>query len=114
MEFIIWLIVAIITSLAIAAAIIIKQKQKGVKREADYRIIFMIGIMWLTIGASVSIISHNAFFIIIGLVFMAIGAANKKRWPRQPLPSVKKNMMIVLLALGLLIFVLTALNALWR
>ena len=76
--------------------------------------LFMIGIIWLTIGASLSIISHNAFFIIIGLVFMAIGAANKKRWLQQPLPSAKKNMMIVLLALGLLIFVLTALNALWQ
>lgn len=61
-----------------------KQKKKGTYKEPDYRIFFILGFVWIPAGVvfiSVNMVLGIAF-IGIGLIYMAIGLANKHKWKK--------------------------------
>lgn len=49
------------------------------KRETDYRVFFILGIVWLPLG----IVMDYSVFFILGLVYMVIGLANYDKWARK-------------------------------
>ena len=82
-----WLLIAIgiILLILLAVAVFIKKKTN---KPTDYYTLFIIGLIWTISGAFylfIPVIKMN-FFFIIGLVFMIIGLANRKKWKQN-----KKN-----------------------
>ena len=74
-----WPIIAVIilVLLIVFAVIAIKSEKK---MEPDYRALFFLGITWFIIGIGADI----SVFFILGLVYMAMGLANRKRWGKKP------------------------------
>lgn len=49
------------------------------KRETDYRVFFILGIVWFPLGIAMD----NSVFFILGLVYMVIGLANRDKWAKK-------------------------------
>ena len=79
MAAILWILISVavlVILLAVLAALFFVKK--GKKHEPDYYTFFTIGIIWTAFG--VIFWSNMKFFFIMGLVFIAIGLANKDKW----------------------------------
>jgi hypothetical protein len=86
---------------AIAAGIYLKNKYQ---RPTDYRALFIIGLVWIALGAS----GDNYSFLIFGIVFMIIGGRNKKKWEENRfrwsnLSNEEKRIKIIFLSMIALI-----------
>lgn len=85
-------------------------KKLGIKKETDYRTIFIMGVIWTVIG----IIPENYFFLIMGIAFMIIGLINKKKW-KKPKPwnklsaNEKKYKKFIMITIGVLFLILLVL-----
>jgi hypothetical protein len=84
----------------IFAVLVAKGKIK--RKEPDYRALFIIGIIWIPLGA----VFNNPAFWVISLTFIVLGLANKDKWkdrPRWPdMSQAEKNFKLaVLIILGL-------------
>jgi hypothetical protein len=51
-------------------------RHRGESREPNYRVFFVMGITWLSIG----IVTDNSGLWAMGLVFLIIGLANRDKW----------------------------------
>jgi hypothetical protein len=63
-----------------------KNKKDQTKKEANYRVFYYLGIIWLPFGLvfmiSVNIVIELAF-IALGSSYSAIGLANKDKWKKE-------------------------------
>jgi len=86
MAVVIWAIFALLfLGLILAMAAYFIQGKK--KTQADYFGMFIVGMIWAPIG----IIIENSLFIIMGILFMAIGLKNKDRWGKKNVKWKKLN-----------------------
>ncbi|MCP5093951.1 MAG: hypothetical protein GY943_00200 [Chloroflexi bacterium] len=72
-------IIAIIIVLMLVlflAFLIIVYRRKGEMPKTDYRLFFILGIIWLPMG----IATDNSGLWVIGLVFLITGLANRDKW----------------------------------
>jgi hypothetical protein len=69
-----------IAVLVVLFSVIFIYRNRGQKLEPDYRVFFILGITWLPLG----IATDNPAFLGLGIVFMAIGLANRGRWKKAP------------------------------
>jgi hypothetical protein len=62
-----------------------KKKKKGTYKEPDYRAFFILGICFLPMGIIFTSSINPGFigFIGLGIVYMAIGLANKDKWKKE-------------------------------
>ncbi|WP_455278086.1 hypothetical protein [[Eubacterium] cellulosolvens] len=96
-----WILVSIVIAVVILAILaIFIFKRKGLNSEIDYRRYFNMGIVWLPFGIIFYLIFENSIgllFIIMGLVFLAIGLKNKDKWgkPQKISPTYQKAIMII-------------------
>ncbi len=99
-----WIIISILILVIITvllAIFIIRYKKKP--HNPDYYTFFIIGITWIPLG----LVFKNPGFWIGGLVFMAVGLANKDKWKtnHRTLKDMdskeRKTIIIVMIILGL-------------
>jgi len=99
------LILAIIIALLIIGiAVFAINKKKGQKTEPNYRVFFMLGIVWLPIGIG----TDNPGLLGLGAVFLIAGLANRSKWKEEPKwselsPERRKIMMLVVGGLSVLL-----------
>jgi hypothetical protein len=74
---------------------VIRKKKGKVKEDIDYRAFFYIGLMWTLISVPMMIIEGFSTFFILGLVFLAIGGANKDKWKKEPITKNREFILIV-------------------
>ena len=105
-----WILVSIAVTVVILAILaIFVFKRKGWNREVEYRSYFGIGIVWVPFGIVFYLIFGYVMgfvFIVMGLLFLAIGLKNKDKWgkPQKISPTYQKALMIAVLGLiGLLV-----------
>ena len=73
----------------------------------DYKAMFIIGISWVSLGIVFYSTYQNISFLLMGLIFMSVGLANKDKWDEEIKPSVhEKRKIIIPLLTGTLILVL--------
>ncbi len=97
----IYLIAGVIIAIAIICIILIS-RGKIQKREADYRALFYLGLIFLPLGMS------NPPFLICSFGFIALGLMNKEKWKPVPkwndLTTTQKYLKIgVMVVLGFLV-----------
>ena len=66
-------------ALAIVLVIFKMRKVQAGTSKTDYRVFFILGIVWLPIG----IATDNSIFLILGVVYMIIGIANREKWAKN-------------------------------
>jgi len=99
------LILTIIVALmVIGVAVFAIIKRKGQKTEPDYRLFFILGIVWLPIG----IATDSPGLLGLGAVFLIAGLANRSKWKEEPKwselsPERRKIMMLVVGGLSVLL-----------
>lgn len=99
-------LVTIIAILIIFLLVIVIYRSKGQRMEPDYRVFFILGITWLPIG----IATENPGLWGLGIVFMALGLANRSKWKEQPKwseldPQKRKIKILIILGVTVLLFV---------
>ena len=55
-------------------------------KETNYQVFFMIGIIWLPVGVVFMITINSAIgiaFMAMGIIYMAIGLANRDKWEKK-------------------------------
>ena len=81
------LIVASLVILGLILTLIMyKKKKEGKMGEPNYQAFFSFGIIWIPIGVVFMITIHPAAgmaFMAMGLVYMAIGLANRDKWEKK-------------------------------
>lgn len=79
-----WINTAIFVLLIFALMVFMSRKEK---KEMDYRLFFMMGVIWLAIGLIYPFVSGQPFELsgltALGLIFTIVGLANKSRWQKQ-------------------------------
>ena len=83
-----WIIFTIILGLiaSIVGVIVLfimkKKKIKGTNKEPDYRACFIMGICFLPMGIIFTTTINPSFisFLALGVIYMAIGLANRDKW----------------------------------
>ena len=87
-----WIILAIVAILAIVTVfVVVKRRKEGRLEETNYRVFFVTGAAMTPIGLiflAVSYFRDYSFFtafpiLVIGVVYLAIGLANRDKWKRQ-------------------------------
>jgi len=111
-----WILIVIVALIMVGlalAAISIKKARKGADFETDYYAFFIMGICWIPLGIVFMTTGNTAFsfFFILGLVYMAIGLANKDKWKTnhktwKQLDKGQKKVKLIII--GLLVLVLLA------
>jgi hypothetical protein len=79
-------ILIIILLVLIATFFIVQKKKKErIFKEIDYRAFFILGISFLPMGIIFTVTISPAFigFIGMGVIYMAIGLANKDKWKNK-------------------------------
>ena len=103
-ETITWMILATVIALGVLAVFMFK-KGKFKTDEIDYRTHFIIGIVWIPLGIALDM---TAFWA-LGLVFMAVGLVNYKKWGKPVKMTKKQQKIRTWIIIGLVIaVVLTA------
>ncbi|NQU30953.1 MAG: hypothetical protein HQ525_09835 [Anaerolineae bacterium] len=105
------LILAIIIGfLIIGIAVFAINKTKGQKTEPNYRVLFILGIVWLPIG----IATDNPGLLGLGAVFLIAGLANRSKWKEEPkwseLSSERRKIMMLVVG-GLSVLLLAVIIA---
>jgi len=95
MEWLLFSVVILAVILILLVAFIWKKKKY---KEPDYYGFFIIGLIWSVFGAVMTIIDNeNIFFLLMGVVFLALGAANRKKWKKwAELGKKEKNYKLML------------------
>jgi hypothetical protein len=74
------------------------KKNHYLNRKIDYKVFYIIGILWLFLGIifTISAISARIFFFSLGLVFLSFSLANRDKWKgSKPLTKSQKKLSIV-------------------
>ena len=99
-----WPIIPILIVLLVMVGIYRARKEK---RPTDYRGLFIMGIIWLPIGAVLYILFRSPFLLMLGAIFSIIGLSKKKEWDKPIGVSTTNKLLILglIIILGLVFFV---------
>ena len=64
----------------------VKKKKEGKTGEINYKIFFILGLVWIPIGSVYMITINTAIgiaFMGLGVAYIAIGLANKDKWKKE-------------------------------
>ena len=112
MAVILWILISVavlVIILAVLAALALKSR--GKEHKPDYYTFFIMGIVWSGAGIPLATTTGNYGFFAIGLVFLAIGLANRDKWEtnrktwRDMENTERKIMTWVMVIMGLLVLV---------
>ena len=77
------ILIVLITIGILLTLIVFKKKKEGKFKDPDYRAFFILGICFLPVGIPVAIAADNPGLLglsAIGIVYIAIGLANRDKW----------------------------------
>jgi hypothetical protein len=102
-------IIAVLIVLVAVIMLVLMWKRKW-KTRVDYRNYFIMGILWIALGVTMSLIFENPagyVFLVMGLVYFGIGYKNRGTWgiPQEVDPAEQKR-LILGIAVGVILFVL--------
>ncbi len=114
-----WIILSILVGVVVIGllvAFLVWNKKGKVKHETDYYGFFVMGAVWTAIGVPMTIFNvirgdypTLGFFLWLGVVYLAIGLANKDKWKKDKLEGwrdpKKRNILLILTALGVLLLI---------
>ncbi|MFC2008995.1 hypothetical protein ACFLUT_02975 [Chloroflexota bacterium] len=92
LETVAWMILAIVVILGIVTVfVVLKRRKEGTLEETNYRVFFVTGAAMTPIGLVFVVVSYfrdYSFFtslpiLTIGIVYLAIGLANRDKWKKQ-------------------------------
>lgn len=113
MSTVLWLIVGIAVAIALLGIVFaLRLKRKEWKHETDYKAFFWMGLVWVLFGVPYTIIFEYTmnFFLIMGIVFLAIGAANRDKWDSKTrLTAEQKKIRMIAIAAGVVALAIGAL-----
>lgn len=72
-------IIAVTIALTVVALLVVAfvvYRRKGERPKPDYRVFFILGITWLTLG----IATENPTFWVMGAVFLIVSLVNRDKW----------------------------------
>jgi hypothetical protein len=92
----IWIIIAVLVLIILLGLIAFVSKKK--KHSPDYKTYFILGVIWLPIGVA----TGNPGLWILGLVFMALGLANKSKWREHKVTKEQRKFQLIAIIVGLL------------
>ena len=71
----------LITIVGLGIMFLIRKKRPRSKKETDYRALFNMGLIFLSVGVVMSVSTNiiNPLFI-LGLIYFIMGLANKDKW----------------------------------
>ena len=101
-----WILVTIAIMIILLAVLVIVSFRKT-KRPPDYYALFWVGVFWFIIGLPFG----NSWLWMLGIVFMVIGLANRKKWKKnrrtweQVGKKERKFMTIFMIAILLIVLV---------
>jgi dolichyl-phosphate-mannose--protein O-mannosyl transferase len=110
-------ILVIVVLLAVAMIVVIRKRKQP--RLLDYRNYFVMGVVWLAVGAFLSLLpwflhekvsfSIGGFFFAMGLAYTISGLANREKWGKQvEVPATTtRNMGIAILVVGILVVLIS-------
>lgn len=108
---ILWLIISLLIVAVLVAAVTIwkakgKENGNGMKR-SNYRTFFYMGLFWIPFGIFFWLNSGQMTFLVLGIIFTALGLANRKKWdkPEEVPTNIARRFTIAVVAV-LLVFVL--------
>ncbi|GAB4117249.1 MAG: hypothetical protein Kow00103_13740 [Candidatus Caldatribacteriota bacterium] len=79
------------------------QFKKG-KFTPNYRLFFILGTTWTPLGVVFYINTKNYGFLVMGIIFLILGLANKDKWEEtEPIATRQSKIIIGILAIGLLV-----------
>jgi hypothetical protein len=102
-----WIMISIAILLVIGLIVFIFAVRKQKKRPTDYYNLFIIGIIWVGAGIAMGIVPLWT----VGLILMAIGLSNKKKWKKNRVrwedltPGERKFKIWIIVILGVLLLV---------
>ncbi len=113
-----WIVVSVAVALIVLGAvfIIMAKRKKGVASEPDYRTFFYMGLVWVLFGAPMMFLHRfefNALFA-MGVIFLVMGAANRKKWKKKELTKRQKKVQYVSVAVGVAVLLLLSAYMLLR
>jgi heme/copper-type cytochrome/quinol oxidase subunit 2 len=88
--------------LGVAVAWIARKKKR---HEPDYRAFFWMGLIWMVFGGIFMLFWNFALngLFAIGVIFFAMGAANRDKWKKRKLTEGEKRLGIIAFAIGVLV-----------
>ena len=97
-------IISVIILIALVVALVLNSKNKGTKKPTNYRVLFILGLVWLPI----CLLTKNNELLGAGLVFIIIGLANKNKWADEKkwsdlTPKQKKVKLMVVFGLTMIL-----------
>jgi hypothetical protein len=102
------IILIILIALLFVFFIVRSRSEDSKKRHVpNYRALFILGVTWIPIGIG----TENPGLWMMGIVFMIVGAINKKKWGQETkwadmTPSTKRAKIIIVSALSILLLAL--------
>jgi Na+/melibiose symporter-like transporter len=84
-----YILIAVVAGLLIVIMLmflLFKIRKYPQKAEPDYRVFFIIGIIYLPLGLALNFFtSNNGYFGLIGIgaIFLAVGLANRDKWKKH-------------------------------
>ena len=109
MSTVLWLIAGIAVAIVLLGVIAIwRLREKGWKHETDYRAFFWIGLVWVLFGIPYTIIFDYTmnFFLIMGIVFLVMGAANRDKWRKTGLTPEQMKIRIIAFSAGAVVLLI--------
>ena len=109
-----WILIGVAALLVLGVvAVALAYKRKGQKQKTDYYTFFWMGLIWTIFGAAMSIFNFLMgeyptlfFFLPMGVVFLALGLANRDKWKDRP--EYTKNRKLVVALTGVMVLFLVA------
>ncbi len=80
------IIAVLLVIILIITFVMFKKKKEGKTGEVNYKIFFILGLVWIPIGIVYMITINTAIgiaFMGLGVVYIAIGLANKDKWKKE-------------------------------
>lgn len=105
-----WILISVLIVIIILAIFAIYMKGKY-KRPTDYYAFFIIGLIWTIFGVFFYFSNKQFTFLVMGIVFLVIGLANKDKWKKNRVTwnkLSKEERLIrfwVMVVLGLLVLI---------
>lgn len=95
------LVLGIVATLTLIA-VFVAMKARKERHEPDYRALFIMGIVFLGAGsAMISTLGVGSLGMsALGLVYMALGIANRDKWKEPPPMSTKTGRLVMVIVAG--------------
>lgn len=104
-----WIMIIILVLIIVLGIVAIALAKKGKQRPPDYYAFFWMGLIWTIFGLFFYMQDKSFAFLGMGVVFLAIGLANRDKWEKNRArwndltEKEKKFKLTVIIILGLLV-----------